>query len=76
MMARLNGRHAVQQNLGALRSHASIAAHDNKDINEETFFNDLSAKWLDGVKYELGLIFGVEKATELLDMLYGKTRVT
>lgn len=76
MMARLNGRHAVQQNLGALRTHASHAAHNNAVDDEEKFFAEMASKWLDGVKYELCQIFGIEKTSELLDILHGKTRAT
>ena len=67
MVAKARGRDTIKQELGAMRSFASQAAHQCPDVNEEKFFADVAEAYLKGISEEVGRIFGPTKAKRLLD---------
>lgn len=67
VVAKLKGRNIIRENLGAMRSFASGAAHECPDINEEDFFREVAEGFAEGIKTEMAKIFGATKAARMLD---------
>lgn len=67
-MARFRGALIAQQDFGQLRSHASVLASQNKDLDEEVVFKEMMEGWMQGLKTESIKIFGATKANKLLSI--------
>lgn len=70
MMTRvfLTGKESIRNNLGEARSLVSQMAHEDPSIDEEELFTEIVNSYFTGLTRQVTELFGVDRATSLLDI--------